>query len=227
MPALLEVEELTKSFNGITVIDSISFKVSQGEFVGLCGPNGAGKSTILDLITGYVKCDRGKVWFEGEEITGLSPYKIARKGIARTFQIPRPFLNLTLLENAMIAAMRQTRSRKEARELALKVLTQTGLLQYAYQRAKILSYGCRKCLEISRAVATNPKLLLLDEPFSGVNGRLKRKVVDLLMSLREREVTVLAIFHEAEDVKRLLNLDKLIGLHKGKKIFERETRTTH
>jgi branched-chain amino acid transport system ATP-binding protein len=234
---LLELKEVTKSFGGLTVADKLSLHVDEGEIVSLIGPNGAGKTTVFNLVTGIYRPDSGEIRFEGQNLVGLPPHKITRLGIARTFQTLRLFLNMTVKENVMAAAYGHTRStvveaifrlpraRREEREiaqLAEEKLAFFGQRLAGYrhgQQAYNLSYANRRRLEIARAMATNPRLLLLDEPAAGMNPNETLELTELIGRLRtEGGYTVFVIEHDMHVVEGIS--DRVIALDHGLKIAE-------
>jgi branched-chain amino acid transport system ATP-binding protein len=173
-PSFLEVERLTKHFGGLTAVDSVSFQVDKGQIVGLIGPNGAGKTTLLRLITGILRPDSGKVRFKGKDITRSKTWDIVNLGIAGTFQVTRPFRRLPIIANVMVAclsprAMKKGEWVKTVEARALDALEFVGISDLAREPASCLSHGDLRRLEMARAIATDPELLLLDEPFSGLN----------------------------------------------------------
>jgi branched-chain amino acid transport system ATP-binding protein len=177
--AILEVENLTKRFGGLTAVDNLSFSLSEAEIMGLIGPNGAGKTTVFNMIAGYYKPDSGRVIFHGQDITGLKPYEVCRRGIARTFQVTKPFLDNTVLENVTVAGFNQAHSAAEARDRAWKALSVVEFSGRAEALGHELNVPDRKRLEIARALATGARLLLLDEPLAGLTccKRLIRRVL--------------------------------------------------
>jgi branched-chain amino acid transport system ATP-binding protein len=173
-PPLLEIDNLTKRFGGLTAINDVSFRVDKGQIVGLIGPNGAGKTTLLRLITGILRPDSGKVRFKGRDITRAKPWDIVNQGIAGTFQVTRPFRRLPIIANVMVAclsprAMKRGEWVKTIEARALDALEFVGISDLAREPASCLSHGDLRRLEIARAIATDPEMLLLDEPFSGLN----------------------------------------------------------
>lgn len=233
----LELAGVSKAFGGLQVIDNLSFKIQPGEIVSLIGPNGAGKTTLLNLITGLYTPDRGDIRLYGESILGSAPHEITYKGIARTFQNLRLFLNMTVLENVMSAAylrkqstmfdaiFRTPRFREEEdriRTLAEEKLSFFGTRLVGYrwnQPAYVLSYANRRRLEIARAMATEPKVLLLDEPAAGMNPNESLEVVELVRRLRdEAKLTVILIEHDMSVVGGIS--DRVIALDHGEMIAE-------
>ena len=234
---LLELKELTKAFGGLRVADTLNLHVDEGEIVSLIGPNGAGKTTVFNLVSGLYRPDSGQILFEGRDIVGLRPHKITQLGIARTFQTLRLFLNMTVKENVMAAAYGHTRSsvveaifrlpraRREEREIAAladEKLAFFGQRLSGYrhqQQAYNLSYANRRRLEIARAMATNPRLLLLDEPAAGMNPAETHELTELIGRLRdEGGYTVFVIEHDMHVVEGIS--DRVIALDHGVKIAE-------
>jgi branched-chain amino acid transport system ATP-binding protein len=234
---LFELRDLTKAFGGLQVVDQLSLHVVKGEIVSLIGPNGAGKTTVFNLVTGLYRPDGGEILFEGRNIAGLAPHTIANLGIARTFQTLRLFLNMSVKENVMAAAYGQTRStvleavfrlpraRREEREiarLAEEKLAFFGerLVGYRWdQPAYSLSYANRRRLEIARATAMRPRLLLLDEPAAGMNPVETHEMTELIGRLRsEGGYTILVIEHDMHVVEGIS--DRVVALDHGVKIAE-------
>ncbi len=235
--ALLELESVSKHFGGLQVVKGLSFSVEEGQIVSLIGPNGAGKTTVLNLITGLYRPDSGRILFEGQDLIGLAPNAITVRGIARTFQSLRLFLNMSVIENVMAAAYSRTQAQfwqivlrrpffrqEEAhiRQLAEEKLAFFGerLAGYRYdQPAYSLSYANRRRLEIARAMATEPRLLLLDEPAAGMNPHETEEITHLIADLRERgKYTILIIEHDMKVIEGVS--DRVIVLDYGEKIAE-------
>lgn len=215
---MLEVRELTRRFGGLTAVDRVSFSIGPGELVGIIGPNGAGKTTLFNLITGFLRPDGGSVRFLGRDITGWPPHRIARLGLVRTFQLVRPFPNLTVLDNVKVAALVHTLSSGEAERVAWKVLEETGLAPFAGAEARSLPVGLRKRLEVARALAARPRLLLLDEALAGLNPEELAETLGLLRRLHEGGLTLILIEHIMAVVMRLCW--RVIVLHQGRKIAD-------
>ena len=192
---ILSVENLSRSFGGIKANDNISFNVEQGSILGIIGPNGAGKSTLFDLITGYTKADSGKVQFFEKNIFGLSPDKISNLGVGRTFQKLKPFADQTLLENVMIGAFVKEKNIKKARDNALEIINFVDLIEKRHHFAKELSTGQRKRLEMARAMAIEPKLLLMDEVTGGVDQKTIPGLVEIIKKMKKTGVTIITIEH--------------------------------
>ena len=215
---LLEVEGLTRSFGGVAANEDISFSVAEGAIVGLLGPNGAGKTTLFNCITGFLRPDVGRVRFAGEDVTGRSPSELARRGLVRTFQIMRVFPTLTALENVQVGALLRYGRVTEARRCALDVLEELGLGPRAHIRARDLTTAERKRVEIARALATEPRAILLDEAMSGLNPNEVADAVALVRRLRKRGLTIVLVEHVLEVVMPLA--ETVIVLQQGRKIAE-------
>ncbi len=210
MATVLEARELTKSFGGVLAVDAVSVTIAAGEVVGIVGSNGAGKTTFLNLVTGYLKPDRGRILYLGQDITAHPPREVTGLGIARSFQIPQIYMTLTVLENVLIAlAARRKESLRAWAPLStaprradgLALLEPFGLTEYAARPVSELPEGGLKLLDIALASALMPRLLLLDEPTSGVSSKEKFGVMDTLMRiLAEREVTAIFVEHDMEVV---------------------------
>jgi branched-chain amino acid transport system ATP-binding protein len=214
----LEVDNITKTFGGLVALKDLSFEVKEGEIVGIIGPNGAGKTTLFNIMTGFYRPDQGKVIFKGENITGLRPYQICKKGIARTFQLTKPFANLSVLENVKIGAYNRVSSDKEAQEEALAVLELVGLYERRNEIASCLSVGHRKNLELARALATKPQVLLLDEVMSGLNPKETNEIIMSVRKIHMKGITILLVEHVMRVIMTLAQ--RIIVLHFGIKIAE-------
>jgi len=217
----LRVNGITKRFGGITANRGITFDVAPGELVGIIGPNGAGKSTLFECISGFYAPDEGWVELEGTRLTGLSPDLVCRRGIARTFQKLRPFQGMTVAENVMVGALTRTKDVKHARAQAHEWLRRVGLLEKANAHARTLSTGQRKRLELARALATGPRVLLLDEVTGGVDQRSIPALVDLVRELHEGGLTLLVIEHNMRVVTAVAR--RIVALHMGEVIADGET----
>jgi branched-chain amino acid transport system ATP-binding protein len=213
---LLQLRGVTKRFGGLVANAQIDLEVRPGEIVGVIGPNGAGKTTLFDVITGYYPPTAGEILFRNQRINGLSPDRVNRLGIARTFQKLRPFLEMTTLENVMVAALPRCASLAEAKAIADEALGFVGLEERRHVPATGLSTGQRKRLELARAMVTRPALLLLDEVTGGVDQRSIPGLLDLVQRLRAKEVTLLVIEHNMRVIMALA--DRVIALHLGRLI---------
>jgi len=206
MTPLLRVEGLSKRFGGLHAVKNISFALDPGSVTGLLGPNGAGKTTVFNLLTGFLSFDTGSVEFDGRPLAGLPPHRIVNRGLARTFQLARPFQGMTVLENVEVACLaprvnREGRPRQRARVL----LDQVGLGNKADTVVDVLPYGDLRRLEIARALATRPRLLLLDEPFAGLGTSEIQPLADLISVLHQREgLAILIIEHKLRELMRLV-----------------------
>ena len=218
---ILRVEDVTKRFGGLVALDHVSFSVKQGEILGLIGPNGAGKTTLFNVISGALKPDEGRVIFKGVDITGWPQYRVARAGIARTFQIVKPFPELTVKQNVMVGAMfgRAGLGPEEAEEKAMEVLEFIGLDSKAEVLAEHLNIHEKKMLEMARALASDPELLLLDEVLAGLTPGEVEHMLGLIERVRsERGVTVIMVEHLMHAVMNIA--DRLVVLNFGRKIAE-------
>ena len=200
---MLEVQALSKSFGGLAAVERVSLDVGHDEIVALIGPNGAGKTTLFACIAGFIKADAGSVRFLGSDVTGLAPHRICARGIARTFQITQPFARLSVLENVMVGAYHTTRVRREAAVRAEEVARRLGLGPHLDARADALTLAGRKRLELARALATRPQLLLLDEVMAGLNPFEVEEVVGMVRAIREGGVVILLIEHVMQAVVSL------------------------
>ncbi len=217
-PPLLEIEGVSKRFGGVVANADLSFTVAAGEMVGVIGPNGAGKSTLFDVITGFYRPDAGRIRFQGEPITGLRPDQISRRGIARTFQKLRPFSGMTVLENVTVGALLREPDPRAAREEARRCLARVGLTDKLAAFGRELSTGQRKRLELARAMATRPRLLLLDEVTGGVDQRSIPGLVALIGRLRDEGLTLVVIEHNMRVIMSIAS--RIVALHLGQKLAD-------
>lgn len=217
MSTLLSVRNLSKRFGGVAANQNITFDVVEGELVGIIGPNGAGKTTLFDQISGFRRPDSGQVVFGGDDITGSRPDRICAAGVARTFQIVRVFPELTVLQNVVIGALHRHKDVKDAERVAHAILERVGLDQRADALGKELPLAGRKRIQLGRALATGPQLLLLDEAMAGLNKKESAEAVELLRSLRD-DLTIVMIEHVMEIVMPLS--DRIIVLVEGEKLLE-------
>ncbi len=217
---LLEVNDLTKRFGGLVAVNSLSFKVEEGQTVSIIGPNGAGKTTVFNLITGFERPTRGEITFQGSSITGKKPHQIALAGIGRTFQVVKPLHGLSVFENVLVGAFARTTSREEAEAVSDDIIAFTGLTAMRDQLAVGLPIGMRKRLELARSLATKPKLVLLDEVMSGLNPMESKEAIDLIRRLRdERGISAVAGVEHVMHVVMSVS-DRVIVLNHGRKIAE-------
>ncbi len=215
---MLEVESVTKRFGGLTAVREVSLRVNAGDLVGIIGPNGAGKTTLFNVIAGYSAPDSGRIVFDGREVTRHPPHEICRLGICRTFQIVKPFGHLSVAENVMIGALTRIRSVAEARREAGRVVENCALSAYSDVPAKSLPIGVRKRLEVARALATRPRLLLLDEVMGGLTPSELIEMIALIRRLHAEGLTVIVIEHIMAAMMRLAQ--RIVVLHHGEKIAE-------
>jgi branched-chain amino acid transport system ATP-binding protein len=215
---LLKVEKLTKHFGGLAALRDVSFELHEGEFLGMIGPNGSGKTTAFNCISGFYKPTSGQVIFEGKNIAGLPSHKVCKLGIARTFQIPRPFPNLTVIENVMAGAIGKGESVSKAREKAEEVLKFLGMEKMSYELAKKLNVHGRKTLELARALATSPRLLLLDEVAAGLNPSELTSLIERVRKIWKNGLSIIMVEHVMKTVMTLSQ--RIIVLHHGEKIAE-------
>jgi branched-chain amino acid transport system ATP-binding protein len=222
MTALLEIDGISRRFGGLVAVAGVSFEVAAGQILGVVGPNGAGKTTLFGIVCGDISAGSGEVRLAGERLTGLSSDRIARKGLVRTFQTPRPFASMTFLENVAIAALSRTSSVGEARERAEAALDRVGLAGLRRNPASGASTGQRKRLDVARAIATEPRVLLLDEPLGGVDPGSIDEILRLLQRLRSDGTTLVVIEHNLEALLRLA--DRLVAMTLGRKLVEGDPR---
>jgi len=216
--SLLELKGVSKNFGGLKAVSQVSLTLEEGEILGIIGPNGAGKTTLFNTITGFYKPDEGEIWFKGEKLIDLKPHQICKRGMVRTFQIVKPFLELTTLDNVMIAALNRTKHIHEATEKALRTIEMVGLKDKAQTLATGLTLPHRKRLELARALATEPKLLLLDEVMAGLTPTEVDELIRLLKEINRQGITILLIEHVMRGVMALSQ--RVIVLNYGQKIAE-------
>ncbi|MFS0645188.1 ABC transporter ATP-binding protein [Siminovitchia sp. 179-K 8D1 HS] len=231
--ALLEVKGLTKSFGGVVAVSNVDFHLNPGEIMAVIGPNGAGKTTLFNMITGVLPPTSGKVYFNKEEITGKQPFQIAKAGITRTFQNLQVFENMTVVENVMTGVHCRLktgfvtsgfrlplvkREEKQAYDIAMHYLEKMGIADLAHEDAKVLPYGNQRLLEIARAAASSPKLILLDEPMAGLNPQESAQLVQVIRKMRAEGMSFLFVEHDMETVMGIS--DRIVVIDYGKKIAE-------
>jgi len=216
--ALLEVENIKKQFGGLQALDGISLSVKSGEILGIIGPNGAGKSTLFNILTGFIKPDHGQVRFQNQSLRGLKPHQICRLGMVCTFQIVRPFLELTVLDNVVVAALNRSASLPDAGKKAGEVIRIVGLEEKKDALAAELNLPNRKKLELARALATDPSLLLLDEVMAGINPKETDGLIELIREIHRRGITILLIEHVMRGVMALSQ--RVVVINFGEKIAE-------
>jgi branched-chain amino acid transport system ATP-binding protein len=215
---LLAVEGVSKSFGGLAAVQRVSFTLAEGELLALIGPNGAGKTTLFHVISGFLPPDEGTIHYAGESLAGLRPHDICQRGMVRTFQITRPFNRLTVLENVLVGALERVTHRRQAVTIAEEVLALTGLAEKAGQFGHSLTLPDRKRLELARALATGPKVLLLDEVMAGLNPTETTRLIELIRAIHGRGVTILLIEHVMRAVMALSQ--RILVLNYGELIAE-------
>lgn len=216
--ALLELTGVTKRFGGLTAVDHVDLTVNEGEVLGLIGPNGAGKTTLFAMIAGYLKPTEGKIVFKDRDITGMETYKIAHMGMNRTFQVVRPFGDMTVLENVMVGAMMRDANVKRAREKAMETLSFCGLKENADFLGRELTVAKKKRLEVARALASDPSLLLLDEVMAGLTPSEVQDATKFIFQIHDKGITLLVIEHVMEVIMPIS--DRVAVLNYGKKIVD-------
>jgi len=218
MASLLRVEASTKRFGGLLANREISLTIEPGEIIGLIGPNGAGKTTLFNCITGFYPPSKGDIFFEVARINGLSPDQVCKLGMARTWQKVRPLAKLTVLENTVVGGLCRTRSVPEAREIALQQLRVVGLEKRADVLAGGLPIGERKKLELARVLATQPRMVLLDEVMGGLNARESEEIIQLILDVKRRGLTQVVIEHDMKAIVR--TCDRIVVLNSGEMLAE-------
>jgi branched-chain amino acid transport system ATP-binding protein len=216
--SLLELRNICMDFGGLRAIDSLSLSIGEGQILGLIGPNGAGKSTAFNCVAGVYKPTSGEIWFDGQNITGAKPWDLCRAGLARTFQIVKPFASKTVLYNVMVGAFARTDKTDEAEAIALDVLKSLHLDHKKDFKSGALTIADRKRLEIARAMATKPKLLLLDEVMAGLRPTEVDEMIDVFRTVRDSGVTIFVIEHIMRAIMALS--DELVVIQFGRKISE-------
>ncbi len=219
MPPLLELQDVSKSFGGLKILNGLSFSLNEGDALGILGPNGAGKTTTLNLIAGELPPTSGKIFFNGQDITRLAAYKRSQMGIARTYQIPRPFAGMTVFENVLVGARYSgNHNEREAEETARRVLETTGLYEQRDVMAGNLRLLERKRLELARALATEPKLILLDEIGGGLTEHELHELLAVIGDLRAQKVTLIWIEHIVHALASAV--DRILAMNFGVKLAE-------
>ena len=215
---ILKVEGVTKTFGGLAALKGVSFEVAEGTILGLIGPNGAGKTTLFNVISGFYGPDKGEVLLAGEPVSHLKAHDICHRGMARTFQVVKPFGNLTVLQNVMVGSFLRASSPEQAREQAMEVMEFVGLAGQEGKAARSLTISDRKRLEVARALATRPRVLLLDEVMAGLNPTELMEMVEMMRRIRQSGVTLIVIEHIMAAIMTVS--DRILVLHHGEKIAE-------
>jgi len=216
--SILSANNLTKRFGGLMAVGNLSFELRSGEVLGLIGPNGAGKTTVFNCLSGFIPPDEGDVYFEERALRGLRPFQICQLGMVRTFQIVKPFLTISVLDNVMVGALAREKSTAAAQKIALKIIEFTGLSRWAHTEAQELPLPLRKRLEMARALATRPKVLLLDEVMAGLNPTEVDALIVLLKEINRQGISILLIEHVMRGVMALSQ--RVIVINYGVKIAE-------
>lgn len=228
MQEMLRVEGLKMYFGGLKALDDLSLSLYEKETLGIIGPNGAGKTTLFNAICGVIKPTAGKVYLKGEEVQALEPFEMARKGVARTFQISKPLRDITILDNVIASlginnytgfgSLFKKSHTKEIKDKALEIIERTGLMDFKDKKAREVSLGYLRRLEIARALAIDPLLIMLDEPCAGLSNFAINEVIDLIMQLKEEGKTIVLIEHNLPISMKVC--DRIVVLNFGKKIAE-------
>jgi branched-chain amino acid transport system ATP-binding protein len=216
--SLLQVKKVSRFFGGLAAVKDVSFEINKGEIVGLIGPNGAGKTTLFNVINGFYAPSRGEVLFRGTRISGLKPHQICQQGMARTFQVVKPLQRMSVLDNVIASAFLRAKDRAEAVTIAEETLKFTGLYEDRSVISKGLPLGKRKRLEIARALATQPELLLLDESFAGLNPAELDESIGIIRKINEKNITIMIIEHHMKVIMSIS--DRIVVLSYGEKLAE-------
>ena len=216
--SLLEVKKISMFFGGLAAISDVSFNIQKGEILGLIGPNGAGKTTLFNVVNGFYKPTKGEVFFNNKKISGLKPHQICRLGLARTFQVVKPLQRMSVLDNVVASAFLRVKTKAQAEKIALETIKFTGLYDDRDVISKGLPLGKRKKLEISRALATQPELLLLDESFAGLNPAELDDSIEIIRKIKARGITIMIIEHHMKVIMAIS--DRIVVLNYGEKIAE-------
>jgi branched-chain amino acid transport system ATP-binding protein len=215
---LVEIRDVSKNFGGLAALTHVSFFLKQGEILGLIGPNGAGKTTLFNVVNGFYPPSRGEVFYKSEKISDLKPHQICKLGIARTFQVVRPLQRMTALDNVIASAFLRAKKKSEAEGIALETMRFTGLYEDRHVVSKGLPLGKRKKLEITRALATRPEMLLLDESFAGLNPSEQNELIEIIRKVRANGITIMVIEHHMKVIMSIS--DRIVVLNYGEKIAE-------
>jgi branched-chain amino acid transport system ATP-binding protein len=218
--ALLEVTGITKRFGGLVAVNDLSLSLDKGQILGLIGPNGAGKTTAFNMISGFYKPDEGNIKFDGKRINGLRPDQVCKLGLARTFQVVKPFPQLSVRDNVMVGAYNRTNSRRESRQKAKEIIDFLGMSDISDMTAGSLSVAYRKRLEIAKALATDPKIILLDEAMAGLRPTETDHMIDLVRQVSNQGIALLLVEHVMRVIMSLA--ERIVVIHHGEKIAEGE-----
>jgi branched-chain amino acid transport system ATP-binding protein len=217
---LLEAKNITKRFGGLVAVNDLSLSVEKGEILGMIGPNGAGKTTAFNMISGYYEPNEGQVIFDGQDITGMRPHKICKLGLTRTFQVVKPFPQLSVLDNVIVGAYNRTDDKLVARQKSQEILDFLGMSHMTGQLAGSLSVAGRKRLEIAKVLATEPKMILLDEAMAGLRPKETDEIIELVRQISQRGIALLLVEHVMKVIMSLA--DRIVVIHHGEKIAEGE-----
>lgn len=218
--SILTVENITKRFGGLVAVHNLSLSVEKGEILGMIGPNGAGKTTAFNMISGYYRPDEGRVVFDGQDVTGRRPDQICKLGLARTFQVVKPFPQLSVLDNVIVGAYNRTNDKQEARQRAQEVIQFLGMTDMSGQLAGSLSVAGRKRLEIAKALATEPKMILLDEAMAGLRPVETDMMIELVRQISQQGIALLLVEHVMRVIMSLA--DRIVVIHHGEMIVQGE-----
>jgi branched-chain amino acid transport system ATP-binding protein len=216
--SLLQAQDISKHFGGLAALVHVSFSLKEGEILGLIGPNGAGKTTLFNVVNGFYPPSHGEVFFKGEKISHFKPHQICKLGIARTFQVVRPLQRMTAFDNVIASAFLRAKTKTEAQQIATEMMQFTGLYEDRNVVSKGLPLGKRKKLEITRALATKPEMLLLDESFAGLNPSEQNEVIEIIRKVRASGITIMVIEHHMKVIMSIS--DRIVVLNHGEKIAE-------
>jgi len=216
--ALLEIKGVSRFFGGLAALTDISFMVAKGEILGLIGPNGAGKTTLFNVVNGFYRPSKGEVLLNGKNISGYKPHRICRLGLARTFQVVKPLQRMSVLDNVIASAFLRAKTKTDAEKIAAEVLEFTALQDDRDVISKGLPLGKRKRLEIARALATQPEMLLLDESFAGLNPSELNESIEIIRKIRAKGITIMIIEHHMKVIMSIS--DRIVVLNYGEKIAE-------
>lgn len=217
---LLEAKHITKRFGGLVAVNDLSLSVAKGEILGMIGPNGAGKTTAFNMISGYYEPNEGQVIFDGKDITGMRPHKICKLGLTRTFQVVKPFPQLSVLDNVIVGAYNRTDDELVARQKSQEILDFLGMANMSEQLAGSLSVAGRKRLEIAKVLATEPKMILLDEAMAGLRPKETDEIIELVRQISQQGIALLLVEHVMKVIMSLA--DRIVVIHHGEKIAEGE-----
>jgi branched-chain amino acid transport system ATP-binding protein len=216
--SLLEVRNVSKLFGGLAASSDVSFTIEKGEILGLIGPNGAGKTTLFNIVDGFYPPTKGQVLFKGQVISGMKPHQICKLGIARTFQVVKPLQRMSVLDNVIASAFLRAKNKAEAVEIAMETIRFTGLDEDRDVISRGLPLGKRKKLEIARALATQPELLLLDESFAGLNHSELNDSIEIIKNIKARGITIMIIEHHMKVIMSIS--DRIVVINYGQRIAE-------